>query len=153
MKHEILIYNKTHEKISKEFIESVILRTFDFLKLKQPMELAVLIVSAKEISKLNKIWRKKNYTPDELSFGLNSRKSTVFAKGNVNVISLGEIIISSEKIRDKKYLTRILIHSLLHLLGYHHEKSIAEAKKMERLEVKIFSAIGWSAEGGKHLNI
>jgi len=142
MKHEILIYNKTHEKISKEFIESVILRTFDFLKLKQPMELAVLIVSAKEISKLNKIWRKKNYTPDELSFGLNSRKSTVFAKGNVNVISLGEIIISSEKIRDKKYLTSILIHSLLHLLGYHHEKSIAEAKKMERLEVKIFSAIG-----------
>ena len=142
MKHEILIYNKTHEKISKEFIESVILRTFDFLKLKQPMELAVLIVSAKEISKLNKIWRKKNYTPNELSFGLNSRKSTVFAKGNVNVISLGEIIISSEKIRDKKYLTRILIHSLLHLLGYHHEKSIAEAKKMERLEVKIFSAIG-----------
>ena len=106
------------------------------------MELAVLIVSAKEISKLNKIWRKKNYTPDELSFGLNSRKSTVFAKGNVNVISLGEIIISSEKIRDKKYLTSILIHSLLHLLGYHHEKSIAEAKKMERLEVKIFSAIG-----------
>ena len=142
MKHEILIYNKTHEKISKEFIESVILRTFDFLKLKQPMELAVLIVSAKEISKLNKIWRKKNYTPDELSFGLNSRKSTVFAKGNVNVISLGEIVISSEKIRDKKYLTSILIHSLLHLLGYHHEKSIAEAKKMERLEVKIFSAIG-----------
>jgi len=142
MNHEILIYNKTRKKIPKDFIESVILRALNFLKLKQPMELAVLIVSAKEISKLNKIWRKKNYTPNELSFGLNSRKSTVFAKGNVNVISLGEIIISSEKIRDKKYLTSILIHSLLHLLGYHHEKSIAEAKKMERLEVKIFSAIG-----------
>ena len=139
MKHEILVYNQTRSKVPEKFILDVILRTFDFLKLKQPAELAVLIVSAEEIRKLNKIWRKKNYTPDELSFGLNSRKSSVFAKGNINVISLGEIVISSEKIRDKKYLITILIHSLLHLLGYDHERSIVKAKKMEHLEEKILN--------------
>ena len=139
MRHEILIYNKTRGKISKKFIKNTILRALNFLKLKQPAELAVLIGSAEEIRKLNKIWRKKNYAPDELSFGLNSRKSSVFAKGNINVISLGEIVISSEKIRDKKYLITILIHSLLHLLGYDHEKSIVKAKKMEHLEEKILN--------------
>ena len=141
MKHEILIYNKTKRRIPKKFILDVISRTLNFLKLKQPAELAVLIVSAEEIRKLNKIWRKKNYTPDELSFGLNSRKSSIFAKGNINVINLGEIVISSEKIRDKKYLITILIHSLLHLLGYDHEKSTVKAKKMERFERKILSQI------------
>ena len=139
MKHEILVYNQTRSKVPEKFILDVILRTFDFLKLKQPAELAVLIVSAEEIRKLNKIWRKKNYTPDELSFGLNSRKSSIFAKGNINVINLGEIVISSEKIRDKKYLITILIHSLLHLLGYDHEKSAAEAKKTDRLEKRILT--------------
>ena len=141
MKHEILVYNQTRSKVPEKFILDVILRTFDFLKLKQPMELAVLVVDGNEIKRLNKIWRKKNYTPDELSFGLNSRKSSIFAKGNINVINLGEIVISSEKIRDKKYLITILIHSLLHLLGYDHEKSTVKAKKMERFERKILSQI------------
>src|SRR3989344_4527811 len=80
MKHEILFYNHPRRKVPEKFILDVILRTFDFLKLKQPAELAVLIVSADEIRKLNKIWRKKNYTPDELSFGLNSRKQAGRAK-------------------------------------------------------------------------
>jgi len=139
MKHEILVYNKTKRRVPEKLIKLIVSEALKFLKLKQPAELAVLIVGEKEIRKLNKIWRKKNYTPDELSFGLNSRKSSVFAKGNINVISLGEIVISSEKIRDKKYLITILIHSLLHLLGYDHERSIVKAKKMEHLEEKILN--------------
>ena len=58
------------------------------------------------------------------------------------MVSLGEIVINVEKIRDKKYLTTLLVHSLLHLLGYNHEKSTAKAKKMKKLEEKIL----------KHLN-
>ena len=140
MNHEILIYNKTHRKVPKKFISDIILRTFDFLKLKQPMELAVLIVSAKEISKLNKIWRKKNYTPDELSFGLNSRLpvgEVKFAKKQNRVLELGEIIINVDKIFNRNNFAKILIHSLLHLLGHHHEKSAAEAKKIDQLEKRI----------------
>ena len=140
MKHEILIYNKTHEKISKEFIESVILRTFDFLKLKQPMELAVLVVDGDEIKRLNKIWRHESDMPDELSFGLNSRLpvgEVKFAKKQNRVLELGEIIINVDKIFNRNNFAKILIHSLLHLLGHHHEKSAAEAKKIDQLEKRI----------------
>lgn len=143
MKHEILIYNETKIRVPKKFIEDVILKTLYFLKLKQPVELAVLIVSAKEIKSLNKIWRKKNYAPDELSFGLNSRKTTKLAKKQNKVLELGEIIVNAGQISDKNNLAKILIHGLLHLLGYNHEKSRVGAQRMERLEAKIL----------KHLDI
>ena len=137
MKHEILIYNKNRRQIPEKLVKSVILRTLKFLQIKQPVELAVLFVSPSEIKRLNKIWRHKNYTPDELSFGLNSRQTAKLAKSKNKVLELGEIVINVDKISDKNYLTVIIAHSLLHLLGYHHEKSVAEAKKIERLEEKI----------------
>ena len=146
MKHEILIYNKTRKKIPEEFIKATITKALCFLKLKQPVEMAVLVVSQAEIRRLNKIWRKKNEVPDELSFGLNSRQTAGLAKGLYSMLSLGlarrdalgEIIINVKKVSNKNYLSKILIHSLLHLLGHYHEKSRKEAKKMERLEAKIF---------------
>lgn len=141
MKYEILIYNKTKRQVPEKFIKSIILGALGFLKLKQPMELAVLIVSAEEIKRLNGIWRKKDYTPDELSFGLNSRKVSGLVKTQNKVLELGEIVINEKKISDKKYLSKILIHSLLHLLGYNHEKSKTEAQKMERLEIKTLKHI------------
>ena len=141
MKHEILVYNKTPKKIPRKFIIQTTLRALNFLQLKQPTELAVLVVSAKEIKRLNKIWRHKNYTPDELSFGLNSRQKEKFAKRQNRVLELGEIVINGKKIRNKRYLARLLIHSLLHLLGYHHEKSAVKAKKMEQLETKILEHV------------
>lgn len=137
MKHEILIYNESNKKIPEKLIENIILKTLDFLKSKQPVELAVLIVSPSEIKRLNKIWRNKNYIPDELSFGLNSRKIAKLAKERNWVLELGEIVVNVDKIFNKNNLAKLLIHSLLHLLGYNHEKSRAEAEKMERLEEKI----------------
>lgn len=151
MKHEILIYSKTRKRIPKKFIEDIILRALEFLKLKQPVEMAVLVVDKREIKRLNKVWRKKNETPDELSFGLNSRPPAgglKFAKSNKDMLRLGEIVMNSaclstgrKKISDKGHLKEILIHSLLHLLDYSHEKSTVQAKKMEKLEHKILKYV------------
>lgn len=137
MRHEILIYNRIRRKIPRKLITEIILKILKSLKSKQPVELAVLIVDKYEIKRLNKVWRNNNYIPDELSFGLNSRKSEAFAKNKSNVLRLGEIVINGDKISDKKYLTIILIHGLLHLLGYSHEQSAVQAKKMEKIEEKL----------------
>ena len=118
----------------EKFIKTVVLRALNLLKLKQPVELAVLVLGQAEIRKLNKVWRKKNEVPGELSFGFNSRQMAVFAKSFPNVLSLGEIIINAEKISDKNYLSKILIHSLLHLLGYSH-------RRMESLENKVIKKL------------
>lgn len=137
MEHEIIVYNQTKRKIPKKLIKDTILKSLKFLKLKQPAEVAVLVVSPAEIKRLNKTWRKKNYTPDELSFGLNSRKTAKLAKEQNKVLELGEIVVNVSKISDENNLAKILIHSLLHLLGYNHEKSKTEALKMEQLEKRI----------------
>ena len=140
MKHEILIYNKTRRRVPEKLIKLIILGALQFLKLKQPVGLAILVVDQAEIKMLNKVWRKKGEIPDELSFGLNSRPSAggvKFAKDNNGVLALGEIVVNADKIFNKKYLSKILVHSLLHLLGYHHEKSEKQAKNMEALEEKI----------------
>jgi len=120
--------------VPEKFIKTVVLRALNLLKLKQPVELAVLVLGQAEIRKLNKVWRKKNEVPGELSFGFNSRQMAVFAKSFPNVLSLGEIIINAEKISDKNYLSKILIHSLLHLLGYSH-------RRMESLENKVIKKL------------
>ncbi len=134
MKHEILIYNKTRKKIPEKFIKTVIIKSLCFLKLKQPVEMAVLVVDKKEIFRLNKIWRKKNKTPDELSFGLNSRKPAVVAKEQNSVLNLGEIVVNAGKVSDKKYLSKVLVHALLHLFGYNH-------LQIEKLEKKLFNYV------------
>ncbi|MBI3631425.1 MAG: rRNA maturation RNase YbeY, partial [Candidatus Staskawiczbacteria bacterium] len=45
---------------------------------------------------------------------------------------------SNEEIHPiQRSYTRLFVHSLLHLLGYDHEKSEKQARKMEELESKI----------------
>ena len=147
MKREILIYNQSKRKIPEKFIKDTISKTLDFLKLKQPVELAVLVVSPSEIKRLNKIWRHKDYIPDELSFGFNSRKITKFAKEQNRVLELGEIVVNVNKIIDKSNLAKILVHSLLHLLGLHHEKSESEARQVEKIEKQILKIMPFSTTG------
>ncbi|MDO8443769.1 MAG: rRNA maturation RNase YbeY [Candidatus Azambacteria bacterium] len=137
MKHEVLIYNKTREKIPEKFIKTTITKALCFLKLKQPVEMAVLIVGKNEILRLNKIWRNKNEIPDELSFGLNSRKAAVVAKEQNGVLNLGEIVVNVDKISDKKYLSKILVHALLHLLGYNHK----QIEKFETCRAKTLLSV------------
>jgi len=91
------------------------------------LNLSIALVGPNIIKGLNKRYRKKNRPTDVLSFTYN--------KGS------GEVVICPQVIREnakkfrttfKKELDRVLIHGILHLLGYDHEKSAAEAKKMEK---------------------
>lgn len=140
MKNEVLIYNQTKSRIPIKYIRKIVFRTIDLLKPKQPTELAVLVVSEKKIRNLNKNWRGVDKAVDELSFGSDSRKLGThqeFAKGDIRVIDLGEIVINVLSVSEKNKIKEILVHSLLHLFGYSHEDSEKEAKAMEKLERKI----------------
>ena len=62
---------------------------------------------------------------------------------------LGDIVLSLEKIKIESielnkpfnnHLTHILIHGLLHLLGYNHQND-KEAEIMERFETNILSKL------------
>ena len=110
---------------------------------KKKVSLTVLLSNDKNIKKLNRKYRGKNKPTDVLSFPFekkfNIKKS----------LYLGDIIISYEFINKpkilnnlefKKKVTRIFIHSFLHLLGYDHIK-LKEFKKMIRAEEKIYNSV------------
>ncbi len=106
------------------------------LSLKKQISLA--LVDKKEIKKFNKVYRKKDNITDVLSFTLDDK------------YILGEIIICLEQARKqakekkktlKSELQLLVVHGILHLLGYNHEKGVKYAKEQEKKEKEILNLI------------
>jgi len=92
------------------------------------MELAVSLVGSAEIKKLNKKYRKKDRATDVLSF---------MYKDSGEIVLCPQIIKQNAKKYGgsfKKELTQVLIHGILHILGYNHEKGGKKAGKMRKKE-------------------
>jgi probable rRNA maturation factor len=103
-------------------------------------ELSVALVGDKEMRRLNAKYRNKHTTTDVLAFPVEDQPSSVS-------ILLGDVIISVEQARRqaketkttlKSEMVTLLIHGILHLLGYDHEPSKRQAKIMSGLERKLY---------------
>ncbi len=108
-------------------------------------EVGISLISPAAIRELNRTYRKKDVSTDVLSFPLHMRP----IKG-YTAISLGDLFISPRDVAGKAGVTGksvrqqmewTVIHGLLHLAGYDHEKSPAAAKKMFALETKILKKL------------
>ena len=113
---------------------------------KEKAELSVALVGQGRMRKLNKKYRSKNRVTDVLAFSQNQKFPVLTGKE----LGLGEVVICLREVRKnakrygsafEKELSRVLIHGILHLLGYDHEKSEAEAKKMTEKEEYYLSLI------------
>jgi len=102
--------------------------------------LSIAFVVPAEIQKLNKKYRHKDKPTDVLAFEKVSDFKDEYA----------EVIICPEYIREqakesklplKKELAFRLIHGILHVLGYDHERSAAEEKRMFERQEYYFSKI------------
>lgn len=144
----IEINNLTTNPIDEEFFKKVakiVLKGEN----KKDTDLSIALVGQGRIRELNKKYLGKNRTTDVLAF---SNKE----------IGLGEIVICLKEVKknakrylpsqifqDKtwegetfeKELSRILIHGLLHLLGYEHEISLEKAKQMEKKQEYYLSQV------------
>ncbi len=110
-------------------------------KFKYPAEISIFLTDDENIKNLNLKYRKKNSSTDVLSFPtFNNGKYFNYDEK----IVLGDIIISVEKAKSqfRKYfsscfeeeIARLIIHSMLHLLGYDHEKGEKEKEIMRKKE-------------------
>jgi probable rRNA maturation factor len=106
-------------------------------------ELSLALVENSEIQTLNAKYRKKDYPTDVLSFPVDEHSP---AKERL----LGDVVISIQKAREQakqgrrsldEEMMTLLIHGVLHLLGYDHERSAQEARIMTRLEKRIYRAL------------
>jgi len=106
-------------------------------------DIAIVFVSDAAIRKLNKEFRGKNYATDVLSFPVHAEQ---FEKENQS--QLGEIVISVERAMARarengltfaNEIEQLIVHGLLHLCGYDHERDNGE---MNRLELKLRKKLG-----------
>lgn len=82
---------------------------------KDNIDVSIVIVGEKKIREFNKRYRNKDKVTDVLSFTVSKNFITVQKE-------LGEIVICPEWInKNKEGLKRVIIHGVLHLLGYDHK--------------------------------
>jgi probable rRNA maturation factor len=109
-------------------------------------ELTVTLVDDAEIHRLNRDYRGKDRPTDVLAFAM---REGVRAPDDDRV--LGDVVISlptaaqqahGRGVSTAKEVRTLLIHGVLHLLGYDHERSAAEALRMKRMERQLQAVLG-----------
>jgi probable rRNA maturation factor len=103
-------------------------------------ELSVVLVSDAEMQRLNRAWRARDRATDVLSF------AQAEGAGGAPAGLLGDVVISLDTARRQarrggrplaREAERLLVHGLLHLLGYDHERSARDAAVMRRREREL----------------
>jgi probable rRNA maturation factor len=103
-------------------------------------ELSLVLIGNLEMKKLNARYRKKDYATDVLSFPV---EGIVLKETRL----LGDVVVSVEKAAQQaralghsseQELVTLLIHGIVHLIGYDHERSAREARAMRRVEKRIY---------------
>jgi len=118
---------------------------------KRAVEVSILLTSDAALRKLNAVFRGKDKPTNVLSFPAESDmerrtvpKGRPRALGDI-AIALG-VLTREAKTEGKTltaHLSHLVVHGVLHLLGYDHECD-EDALTMERLEKKILARLGIS---------
>ncbi len=121
-------------------------------------ELSLTLTSDQSIRALNRDYRNKDRPTDVLSFSqLEERGSAPpdpRAVANIKGMALGDVVISIDTalaqaddygVEPEERLRTLLIHGFLHLLGYDHERSPAEARKMFARERQLAALMNASS--------
>ena len=133
-------------KLSKSEILHVVievLKTVEY-KFTKNHQLNLSFVSSEEMQLLNKTYRNKDKPTNVLSFELPENFPVGDEKTLIGEIALCEEIIHEESKKYKKIfenrLKHMIIHGLLHLIGFDHIKK-EEENKMESIEKKIMKSL------------
>jgi probable rRNA maturation factor len=142
--NRVVITKEVYDRnITKKFVKEITEEILKELNLDN-VELSIVLTDNEKIRELNKNWRKKDKATDVLSFPIDEKppKYKYRILGDI-VISLPFAKKQAKEIgyTEKEEVLRLLIHGILHLLGYDHEKDEREAKLMFALQDKIFEKL------------
>jgi probable rRNA maturation factor len=137
--------NQNKIKIDKRRIRSTVLRIMRILDCADK-EISLSFVDDEKIKELNKEYLGKDKPTNVISFSLREGEYS-----DINPQIMGDIIISVETAqRDALWgnltvsqeIDFLIIHGILHLLGYNHENTTREeTNKMRKKEKDLFTAV------------
>ena len=109
-------------------------------------ELSVLIVDNGAIREINRDYLQRDRPTNVISFAMQEGEG-----GGVHPLLLGDVVISAERAAEdakeagipfEHELIFLLLHGILHLLGFDHERgTVEQAAEMEAREQELFSAL------------
>ena len=106
-------------------------------------ELSILFTDDEGIAQLNESYLGRKGPTNVLAFPMSDGLEPVVESGMLGdvVISLDTAVAESKDLNEtlEHTIDRLLIHGILHLLGYDHEKSKSEAKRMENEEKRLMA--------------
>ena len=140
-----LVINDSDIKIETKKLESWVKKVSAVLKKKQLLtplqekqELVLVFLNEKEAKRLNWSYREKDYPTDVLSFESDDPSG------------FGELVMCPQVLKkqapEQKHTFEqetqyMILHGMLHLLGFDHERGKDEEKKMFDLQNEIFQSL------------
>lgn len=134
-------------ELKRAQLKKIIETTLRHVGYKEDCEIGVACVDLAESQQLNLQYREKDKPTNVLSFPSDIPEEIL---PMLDAFPLGDLVICipvvlQEAIEQKKtaqeHFAHLLVHGVLHLLGYDHETSDEEAEEMEGLEVEILAKL------------
>ena len=116
-----------------KYLEKIINRTLEMENVKDST-FSIVFIDDEYMHELNLKYRGIDRTTDVLSFAFEDNNKICY-----NIRQLGEIFVSIPKMRlqakeyghsEKRELAFLIVHGILHLLGYDHTLGLKEEKEM-----------------------
>ena len=141
---QILLNNRQRRhRIGTSQLKKVAVRILNALGCPEGTELSVSIVGDRAIRRINREYLAKDHPTNVISFSLQEGDCA-----GITPYALGDVVISADtaareaeegNIAGFDRLCFLLLHGILHLCGYDHERSGEdEARKMEQKERELF---------------
>ena len=129
------------ERLILESIQTLCELNANFDEVINCKSINISFVSQQEIKELNRRFLNQNKTTNVLSFPSDPK----FYEDLLGEIAICPFVIKEESIvqgkKEHDHLIHLIIHSVLHLLGYDHVDS-KSAKVMEEIEINTLKKLG-----------
>jgi probable rRNA maturation factor len=138
-------------RINEHWLRRIAQTTLEMEGLAGPLEMGIVITGDEEVRELNRRYRGLDETTDVLSFALEETvpDAPTFVTPPDSLSYLGDVVISNpqaarqaaERGEDpERELALLVVHGILHLLGYDHGEEEAE-KAMRAKEKAVLQAV------------
>jgi probable rRNA maturation factor len=140
---EISVDEEFRGVMDGSWVKKIVRQVLKAERVTPPYEMSLVFTDSETVRQLNRDYRGVDESTDVLAFSMLPQKGTdsSFPLPPDGVTRLGEVIISypqaAEQAKEQGHspereLALLVIHGILHLLGYDHEEPEAENKMRER---------------------
>jgi probable rRNA maturation factor len=142
---EILTDNRqSKHKISKKKIKKTVQAILNALDFPEG-EISILFVDDPQIEELNQKYRNRKGPTNVIAFAMREGEFS-----DLTPHLLGDVVISTDTVAREaqnfgvpfeRRINELLVHGILHLFGYDHEKSEGDTRKMEQKSKELLNLI------------